>query len=262
MRRTHITTVILLLIISPSLFASTHFMEKGMKMYGEGIYPFSSSLLDSACLYFSKAIDKDKACWKAYFHRAKVYMMQGKLDEAIRDFEKAQFHIPSGEFSLKSSIRSLVYILKGRGRNPLMLSQAIDKVCDRGEGFPYTVEKTALIKPFADNYGEKGKKRLATVLYQQCINSLELTIPMLGESGDQLHLTHCHYMLGCLYRNVGGVMKAEQYFSKAGRGYVKLQMWDRAAISYKNAGECIEKEDRLEEAVESYKTAAECFKRA
>ena len=33
-------------------------------------------------------------------------------------------------------------------------------------------------------------------------------------------------------------------------------------ISYKNAGECFEKEDRVEEAVESYKTAAECFKRA
>ena len=33
-------------------------------------------------------------------------------------------------------------------------------------------------------------------------------------------------------------------------------------ISYKNAGECIEKEDRLEEAVECYKSAAECFKKA
>ncbi|RKZ15748.1 hypothetical protein DRQ17_06125 [bacterium] len=33
-------------------------------------------------------------------------------------------------------------------------------------------------------------------------------------------------------------------------------------ISYKNAGECLEKEDRLEEAVECYKSAAEFFKKA
>lgn len=46
------------------------------------------------------------------------------------------------------------------------------------------------------------------------------------------------------------------------RIYVIGEGFPYTIISYKNAGECLEREDRLDEAVECYKSAAECFRRA
>ena len=46
------------------------------------------------------------------------------------------------------------------------------------------------------------------------------------------------------------------------RIYVIGEGFPYTIISYKNVGECFEKEDRLDEAVKSYKRAVECFKRA
>jgi tetratricopeptide (TPR) repeat protein len=164
------------------------------------IYQFLGKL-EHAFSEYTRVIEADSMCGRAYGSRGDVYLKTKQYSKAVSDYKKSIELAPDDYYTYYSYINLGLWILEENGNNDTALYY-VNKAIDLTKKFKYSKSI------YSYNYYTRGKIFFREKEYQQAINDFTSSI----DSGSKL--PDCFLMRANAYKKLGIKDKTAQDIKK------------------------------------------------